>query len=218
MQRLGSLNSPIKEAKVFIRDICKLKVDDVDEAQRLIAYREWLLSLDFSIEKAPISFNLDGKEFSTCHLVLKKKKHETLLNMQLAFLYELINLKIDPEKYKAIDNVAALIYREDWSKPFNQTEYFENALMFEKSKCKFSLWGMQKFNELIVILKDTYPILYQGNNEDKEDGRKMYDMINAISGDVVSNQKAALEVEIFRAFEWMEAKKIESIKRKLNKR
>lgn len=218
MQLLGSLNDPTKEAKVFIRDICKLNLNDVDEIHQLVAYQEWLLSLDFSMDEAPSTFKLDEKTFKTCQLQLRDRTIETPLNMQLRFLIELVNLEIDVEKYQSIDNVAALIYREDWNKPFDQSEYFNNAIMFEKAKCKYSFWGMQKFKDLIVTLKNTYPILYQNNTDEKEDVRKLYQMLNAISGDIPANQIEAENIEIYRAFEWMEEKKKEAIKRKLNKR
>lgn len=217
MQHLGTLSNPIKEAKVFFEEICNLDAKDFPDDEILTAYQTWLTSLDYTIEEAPHHFKIGKRTFHSSYIKVGEQYLPNPLSVKLRFLIELANLEFDVSKFHLLDNITALIYREDWSKPFTTQEYFDNAKFFEGQVCKYSFWGVAKYNELIVTLKDTYPILYQDNSDDKTDGRKMFDMLNAISGDSPTNQEAAEDLAISRAFEWMEHKKIESIKRKLKK-
>lgn len=220
LQRLISETDVEKQCRIFIEEICKQKFNDFPEYEIAKAYKYWFESLTYQVEEPPYSFKLNGKTFHSCYLELDKQKYSTPLNMQLAFLIEAANVEHDIEKFKDIDNIAALLYREDWEKPFNQKEYLSNAMTFEKSAAKYSLWGLTKYNELILTLKNTFPILYDEENEDngKTDGRKMFDLLNAVAGDNPSQFETARSTTIGDCFTWMEQKKIESIKRKLNKR
>ena len=210
------MNNPIEEAKVFSKEVCGLNPDDYSDSELFINYNIWLKALDFSMESAPYYFEIGKKVFHSSYIKVGEQYIPNLLAMKLKFLIELVSLEYDVSKFHLIDNIAALMYREDWSKPFSIQEYFDNAKMFEGLECKYSFWGVEKFNELIVTLKDTYPILYQDNNDDKTDSRKMFDMVNAISGDSPINRNQAENVELSEAFEWMEFKKKESIKKQLN--
>ena len=217
MQHLGTLNNPTQEAKVFIKEICKLDPKGFPKEEMLLAYQKWLTSLDYTIEEAPYHFKIGKRVFHSSYIKVGDQYLPNPLGVKLKFLMEAANLEFNVAKFHLLDNITALMYREDWSKPFTIQEYFDNAKFFESQVCKYSFWGVAKYNELIVTLKDTYPILYQDNSDDKTAGRKMFDMLNAISGDSPTNQEAAEDLEISRAFEWMEHKKIESIKRKLKK-
>ncbi len=219
MQHLGNSDvDDLEKVDYFIKEICKLNPDDFEPLDKALAFKEWSESLVVENEEAPLSFKLGGRTFKSCYIQLKDRQLENLLDMQLAFLYELSNLDYDISTYSNIDNVCALMYREDWSKDFDVTEYLDNAIFFNKQKLKFSLYGMEKYNNLIVTLKATYPILYDDSDETsvKSDGRRMFDVINAVSKDSPIHQDAAKNTKISNVFEWMEQKKIESINQKLN--
>ena len=51
-------------------------------------------------------------------------------------------------------------------------------------------------------------------DRDKSDGRKMYDVLNALSSDNPTKQEEAENLPLWRAFTWLEQKKIEQINQK----
>jgi len=216
MQRLGNLKDPLEQTKVFIKEICKVDPDKIDLISQAENFKKWSENVSYEVEPAPTSFKIDGRTFYTKYLELDNIIYPTPLDMQLQFLIEAANVELEPDSLNNIDNITALMYREDWSKPYDQGEYLSNALFFEKQKCKYSLWGRQKYNELILTLRDTYPILYTHGQEDddKENGRKMFDLLNAVAQDNPSLYDQARNVKISDAFAWMEMKKKESIKQK----
>lgn len=219
LQEITSEKDALKKCDFFIENICRLDPNKFDEIQKAESFRKWFSCLIYETEKAPLSFKVNGKWYHAKHVTVDGEKIATPLQMQLAFLIEAVNIKIDIEQFKGIDNMAALMYRQDWSKPFNIEEYFESAKMFEGLETKYSLWGMTKYNELILTLKKAYPILYQDNEETgKTEGRKMFDLLNAVSGDNPSQFENARSTAISDAFTWMEHKKIEHVKQKLNKK
>lgn len=216
MQHFGSPISTKEKVERFIKEVCKLEPKDIDFNQQVIAFDTWSRSLYYEKEETPLEFELDGKTFKSCYIELVDRKIEDPLSMQLAFLYESANLDFDLDTYRDIDNITALMYREDWSKPFNQIEYFNNAIFFNKQPLKFSLFGVDMYQNLIVTLKQTYPILYQDEESSvKSDGRRMFDLLNAVSGDSPIKQDDARNTKISNAFTWLEQKKIDSINERL---
>jgi len=219
MQKILSKKNIVERAEIFIQEICNLNPTQYPETEHINAFTKWLESIVIPAIEPPYEFQLNGKLFKSSYLQFKGKKISALLEMQIAYLIEASNIEIDQEKFKGIDNIAALFYREDWSKDWDYIEYINNAILFENSKIKYSLYGLTKYNELILNLKNSYPILYQGAEEEeaKTDGRKMFDLLNAISQDNPINYKEARNVKISDAFIWMEEKKIQSTKQKLKK-
>ena len=70
------------------------------------------------------------------------------------------------------------------------------------------------YNNLMVELRDTFPVLYGNKNEDKEEGRKMYSMLLGLSKDDATKWDAAKNIKVSDAFIYLETKEIEFQKRK----
>ena len=219
LQRLTKEEDKLKAVDLFFDLIvCKDK-DSFADYDRALLFNKWSKASEISIEESPLKFSIGGRTFHSHYLDLGEHKIPTLLNMQLAFLIELTNLEIEYETYRAFDNVAALMYREDWTKPFDQKEYLSNALFFNQQKSKYSIWGVQKMQELYMAMREAFPILYDGDQENgRTDGRKMMDLLNIASGDNPSKWNDARNTSIADVFGWMEEKKIEHINKKLKER
>ena len=171
IQQLVSQKDVVKKSNLFIRQIANLNPDDFPTSEKVKSCNEWFSRLVIPTVEPPFEFKIGIKVFKSCYLEVQEKKYSNPLGMQLAFLIEAANVDLDQDLFKGIDNIAALFYREDWAKDFDAQEYFNNAKLFERSKLKYSLYGLTKYNELIVTLKNTFPILYQesGNEEPKTD-------------------------------------------------
>ena len=216
MQRLGNEEDHLKKVDIFIKDICKQDPELFTDLDKAIAFKQWGENLVFEKEETPLEFKIDGRLFKSCYMQLTDRKIPDLLSMHLGYLIEAANLEFDLESYKNIDNIAALFYREDWSKRFDKIEYLNNALLFNKQALKYSLWGVEKYHELIVTLKTTYPILYEDNQDNgKSDGRKMFDVLNGVSGDSPIKQEEGINTKLSNVFQWLEQKKIDSVNEKL---
>ena len=216
MQRLGSAKDPLKQIEIFSREICKIDPEKYDPIDLANIFRQWFERVDYRAEEAPFEFKIGKRTFKSHYIEVEGEKVQTLLLMPLAFLIEASEVKIEDGTLNNIDNLTALMYREDWTKDFSVEEYFSNAKFFNKQPTKYSLFGLKKFRELILTLKNTYPLLYQNHeaDTDKEDSRKMFDMLNAIASDDPTKYTKARRVKIQDAFVWMENKKKEAIKRK----
>lgn len=215
MQELLSKESDAEMAEYFIKEICNIDPNIIPPSEQIKAFKTWYSKLEYSQEVPPSSFKVNGKKLSLPIIEFKGKEVDNLLNIKLGYLIELVNLDIDLEKFKGIDNVAALLYREDWDKPFDVQEYIDTAVMFESLPCKYSLYGMTKYNELILTLKNTYPILYEDNEEGKTDGTKLTELLIAASGDNPSNFDQARNAKVSDVFTWMVEKKKKYINEKL---
>ena len=63
-------------------------------------------------------------------------------------------------------------------------------------------------------MQDNYPILYKGDTSEgskEQDGRKMYGLIKILANKDATKMKSAEELEIWRAFTWIEQEKIDLI-------
>lgn len=199
---LGNITEPLEQANYILKELCKVDPAKVhpDDKLPVLATMNHLLSEDKPVS-APYSFETNGKTFSTL---------KNLLNIKVRFFIELVNSKINGESLNNYHLVAACLYREDWSKPFNEDEIIENATMFYESSSKYSFWGVEKYSTLVSLLQSTYPILYEGKQELKEsEGRRAYSMLNGLAKDDPTKWKEAEELELWRAFVWMEEKEIE---------
>ena len=216
LQMLFKESNPLKRVDIVFEHIFKLEVDKFEDYDRALAYKQWSEDSLIQLDKAPLDFKIGKRIFKTNYIDLGDDiKIPSLLKMHLGSLIELTNLEIDIDSYKAFDNVTALMYREDWSKPFSYQEYLKNALFFNSQKSKYSIWGVQKMDELFKTLKDTYPILYEGEQEGKSDGRKMTDLKIMYKKAFGVSEEEVLNEEINAVFEWMENEKIDHLKKKL---
>lgn len=201
--QLGNIQEPIDQAGyllgLFNPDV---NIDDIHPDDRfiLLATVNHLLS-ENKVGSAPCSFETNGKKFNTL---------ENLLNIKVRYFIELVNIDLSEDKFDHFHLVAALIYREDWTRPFDESEVIENATLFYKSSPKFSIWGVEMYSKLITLLRDTYPILYEGKQENKEsEGRRAWSMLNGLAKDDPTKWEEAENLELSKAFVWMELKEIQ---------
>jgi len=141
-------------------------------------------------------------------------KHDDLLDMPLKFLVELVNIDLNYETFEFAYAVTALMYRRDWAKPFNKNEYLEGQKRFFDAPFIYSLYSIKLFGHLILSLQESYPILYKGEQKEENDGRKMYGLIRTLANEDPTKMALAEEMEIWRAFSWMEDVRISEINKK----
>jgi hypothetical protein len=141
-------------------------------------------------------------------------KPDDLLDMPLKFLVELVNIDIDIETKDFFYAVTALLYRKDWSRSFNKKEYLDGQKIFFDAPYIYSLYSLKLFNQLIVSLQNSYPVLYKGEQKEQNDGRKMYSLIRTLANEDATKMAQAEDLEIWRAFSWMEDVRIDEINKK----
>jgi len=199
---LGDIKDATEQADYVIKEICKVNPDKVhpeDKLPILATINHYMT--ENKVSSAPLHFETNGRKFSTL---------KNLLNIKVRHFIELVNSKVDGDSLSNYHLVAACMYREDWSKEFDEDEVIDNAGMFYESSSKFSFWGVEKYSELVSLLQSTYPILYEGKQENKEsEGRRAYSMLNGLAKDDPTKWKVAENLELWRAFVWMEEKEIE---------
>lgn len=200
--------APENQAKVFfdIIDVDPELFSELDRNAVLATFYKLLEAED--IGKPPESFKYNRKTYYA---------PEDLLDIPVKFLVELVNVDLNHDTLEFYHAIPALLYRTDWSRPFSKKEYLEAQEVFYEAPLVFSLWAASMFKELIVTLQDNYPILYKGENSedgDQQDGRKMYGLIKMLANKDATKMKAAEELEIWRAFTWVEQEKIDLINQK----
>lgn len=199
---LGSYDDPIKQADYILESFCKVNPEDVapEEKPALISTITYLITQN-KLVSAPYSFETNGVVYKTL---------ENLLNIKVRHFIELVNCDLKEDSFENYHLVAACLYREDWSKPFSEEETINNAKHFWSNSCKYGIWGVEMFTKLISLLRSTYPILYEGKQEDKQsEGRRAYSMLNGLAKDDPTKWEAAENLELWRAFVWMEEKEIQ---------
>lgn len=157
------------------------------------------IAVDIEQHKIPPpedSFELKGV---TYHLP------SNLLNTKLGHYIEAINAKTKEGSYENWNLLAACIYREDHSKPFNEDELINNAILFWQSSCKIGYWGVKKYSELITLLRITFPILYEskGSTADKDEGVRGYEMLNSVANNQVLKWEDAKNIRLANVFHWL---------------
>lgn len=166
---------------------------------------------EHKMESAQTSIVIDGFTY-TCL--------ENLLEIPFKYFIELVNQRIEEDDFTNWNSIAACLYRRDWTQPFDPSEWISNAKLFWTSSCKIGFWGIEKFNELISLLKQTYPILYENGKEDEEqeEGRRAYNMLNAVAKDDPTKWAEAETLPLWRVFAWLELKEIQHQNEKQRKR
>lgn len=206
MQRIGSIEDVDERTALFFKEVVCKDPDLFDEDMRLATMQTCMQLIETEdIGEPPLEIKLNGKTY---------KRHSDLLDMKFRYLVELVNLDVDYDTMRFFHMVGACFYLDDLDDPFDKNKYFDRARNFHSSMLIFSLFSVRLFNDLIVSLQETYPTLYEGNTQEKSGGRKLYDMLNALSGDNPTKQKEAEELPLWRCFSWMEQKKIDAINAK----
>lgn len=207
MQQLGTA-TPKNQTKVFFKHL-GLDIEDFEEDDQeaiLSTFYRLLESEDRGESPSSIRYN-------RCNYYAP----DDILDIPIKFLVELVNVDLNHETFEYYHAIPALLYRKDWSKPFSKKEYLENQELYYTAPLIFSLWAVSLFNDLIVTLQDNYPILYKGDTSEgskEQDGRKMYGLIKILANKDATKMKAAEELEIWRAFTWIEQEKIDLINQK----
>ena len=207
MRSIGKKETDAEKADEFFKLILDKNIDDFDYQTKIATMSTCFRLLEAeNIGEAPESIKINRVTY---------KLPKYLLDMQVKFMIELVNLELDMETFRHFHLCCACFYREDWSKPFTREEYFKNAKVFHDAQFIYSLWSLSMFDKLIVTLKNNYPILYESEGEEgKSDGRKMYDVLNALSNDDPTKQEQAENLPLWRAFTWLEQNRITQLNQK----
>ena len=205
----GKHDVPIDEFKVIFKHFNpKAKLDDEQMIAAMMTMNVYMKQNP--LPPAPESFEIDG-------IVYRCPDHP--LELQVDHFKELANAKIKDGSFEYYNWVAALIYQEDHLAPFNGKRSVEVAKMLWTKSCKFSLWGMEKYKEMLSLLRDTFPILYEKKGDDEEDeGVRAFGMVNALAKDDPTRWAEAGRLQIATAFRWIELKEIESRREKQRQR
>lgn len=149
---------------------------------------------------------------------LKLPARDNLLKIHLQYFIEIVNCDVSIDTYQGLELLTACFYREDWNKPYDDEELLINATWLNSQPLMYNLYGVILMQNLFKTLKEVYPILYtnSGESEDEEEGRKMYDMLNGLAKDDPTKWDAARNLRLETAFAYLEEKKLEFEKKRLN--
>ena len=200
LAELVEIESQEEQADYILREISNVNPTKVDPSEKLpiLAVFTHLIKQK-KLVSAPWEIETNSMKMSV---------PENLLKIKVKHFVELVNLDLT-DGYKNHHVLAALMYREDWSKPFDEDEVIDNAKMFWESSSKFGIWAAELFEKLITLLKNTYPILYEKKESEKSEGRRAYGMLNGLAQDNPTQWEKAENLELWRAFTWMELKAIQ---------
>ena len=205
MQELGLMDIEMR-ASGFFDNVLNKDSKLFGEAEKVAAYDTFLTLMD-------------NEEIEPKKKIRRLKLPKHLLNIQTKFFIEMVNGNCNPQTFEGFEVLVACFYRVDWSKDYDEDELENNIAWFTRQPFLYALWGWKLFNELGVLLKETYPILYGGKQDEEiEDGRKLYDMLNALSKDDPNNWERSGNLPLNVTFAYLEQKKIELIKAKQNER
>lgn len=198
--------------EAFFNKVLKIEYDTIDEDDALDTY----LAFEYALHNESIEILNEFKGY-------KLPPRQNLLKIRLQHFIELVNCDIQPERFMGLEVSTACFYRKDWSKEYDEDELIDFATKLHSMPLYYSLFGIALLQQLTVTLRETYPILYQspkdasGNEvQESEEGRKLYDMLNGLAGDDVTKWGAARNLTLETAFTFLEQKKIESEKKRLN--
>lgn len=207
IQMLGGDTTMIEKADIFFTHFAKQNPILFPDANKLAALQTWLLRI--GVEEKPKPSNVG-----------EYKLPNRLLNVRVGHFKEMVNVEID-EFLIGAEVIAGCMYRKDWDRDFSEEEIIETALYFRKQPLLHTLWAIHSFEELVKLLKENYPILYDDhpampNKESEDDGRRMYDLIIGLAKDQATEIEAAENLKLSTAFPYMESKKIAELKKALN--
>lgn len=157
---------------------------------------------------------LSENELSKPKEVIGKYRLPTkTLSIKVGHLIELVNIALDG--YNGLELIAGCIYRKDWSLPYSESEIIETAHHFRTLPIIHSVHAQLFYQDIITDLKEIYPILYEGKQEEEQDtGRKMYDLLLSLSNQDFTKWSAVRNEIVSDAFLFLETKKIEYDKQK----
>ena len=208
MQHLGFPKPPHTTSwEVFFKEILKLDPALFFEADMVKAYSIFLDKItNYQIKEIPKKISIGSLP-------------ESLINIKVGHLIEIVNVEVNETTLFGSNILAACFYRKDWSKEFNENEIIKGANELIKKPLIFSMYGIILKQQLFFELNEIFPILYdKGETEDDapDNGRKSYDLLNGLAKDNPLDWDRAKNLSVATAFAYLEQKKIEAIKNKLN--
>lgn len=204
MQQLGSVETIEERITIFFKHI---KIDKelftIEKQIALLSTFLKLIEMDDIGEPPEVIKTVDGKY----------NKPTQLLKMPFKFFIELLNVELTDD-LKYFHAIPAIMYRKDWSKPYSDEEYLAGQELFYKEQFRYALWAMKVFDNLVVTLKENYPILYKGGSSEQESGRRMYSVLRRVSNGDITKMEAVEKLELWRVMSWLEQEEIEYINQK----
>jgi len=200
IQEISKVDDILEQAKVFFNTIVKKDASKFDDTTIIATLQTALNLWQTTISKEAF------KEIG------EYKLPKNLMDIRVGHLIELANIEVD--QYEGLELIAGCLYRKDWNKKFNSDEIIETAYAFRDMGADKALSASIAYNELMVQLRDTFPVLYSNKNEEKEEGRKMYSMLLGLSKDDATKWDAAKNIKVADAFIYLETKEIEFQKQK----
>ena len=204
--QLGNIESEEDKADYFIKEVVGVKPSlfHMDDKKSLVSTFYYLIS--------------NNKEVSDpCNIktkTLNLKLLENLLEMRVATFVELVNAKVKNDSFNNYQLVAACFFREDFEKPYSSSELIKIAEELSEQSLEVALWGAKLYQNLITLLKETFPILYEGSVGEQTEGRRAYDMLNSLAKDDPTKWEEAENLTLHKAFLWLEVKAIEADRKK----
>ena len=210
IQQMGGDLSDNQRADIFFKNIAKVEPSLFPDENKIAALQTFLTMLQ--VEKLGEPQSYKGYSFP-----------EMMLDVRVGHLKEMVNIDPDPLFHVGSEIVAGCMYRKDWSKPFDEKEILETATYFHSQPLRYTVYAMMKFKELVDLLKELYPLLYdhhesEPTEEREDDGRRMYDMIINLAKDDPTKIEQVENMKLSRAFPYMEEKKKQFIKKQMNQR
>ena len=204
MQQLGSVETIEEKIAIFFKHI-KVDPNKFEESKQISVVLTFLKLIEVEdIGEAPEVINTSQGKY---------KKPTELLKIPFKFFIELLNVELT-EDLKYFHAIPALLYRKDWSKTYSDEEYLEGQQLFHKEQFRYALWAMKVFDNLVVTLKENYPILYKGGSTEQESGRRMYSVLRRVSNGDITKMEAVEKLELWRVMSWLEQEEIEYINQK----
>ena len=204
MQLLGSAETIEEKIAIFFKHIDKNpNLFTIEKQMAVVSTFLKLIEMDDIGEPPELIKTKDGKRY-----LIKE-----LLKMPFKFFIELLNVELTDD-LKYFHAIPALFYRKDWTKPYSDEEYLESQQLFHKEQFRYTLWAMKVFDNLIVTLKENYPILYKGGSNIEESGRRMYSVLRRISNGDITKMEDVEKLKLWRVMSWLEQEEIEYINQK----
>lgn len=210
IQQMGGDISDNQRADIFFKNILKVEPSLFYYPQKIAGLQTFLTMLQ--AEKLGEPENYKCYSFP-----------DMMLDVRVGHLKEMVNIDPDPYFHVGSEIVAGCMYRKDWTKGFDDKEIIETATYFRDKPLRYTIYAMMKFKELVDLLKELYPILYDKHEnepaeEREDDGRRMYDMVISLAKDDPTKIEQVENMRLSRAFPYMEEKKIQFIKKQMNQR
>lgn len=207
IQRLGSA-TPKQGAKLLFKEV--LKVHNPTKLFNEEVMIATLSTMFVLMSKQKRGEPEDNKEYK-----LPRFPDNTidLLSIPVKSFIEMINADIK-EDFTNYEILCGCLWRKDWSKPINDNEIIETALHFREQPFIYALWAAELMNKTTKTLQETYPILYEGGEESKSEGRRLVDLVDGLAQNDVTKWEAVENITLKRAFTYLEQCKIRALNEK----